>query len=58
MGVTDADLEQQDGYGEDAPEFDVVLHRILYALRHGQHHVGKLASRLAASGGSLDVWEG
>ncbi len=56
--MTDEELEQEDGFGEESPEFDVVLHRILYALRHGQHHVGKLSGRLWASNVSLDVWRG
>lgn len=56
--MTDADLEQEDGFGEESSEFDRVLRRILYGLRHGQHHVGKLAGRLAASGVSVDVWRG
>lgn len=58
--MTDADLEQKDEFGEESQvrQFDVVLHRILYALRHGQHHVGKLAGRLRTSGANLDVWRG
>ena len=58
--MADADLTAEDRYSEDgdAAEFDVVLHRILYALRHGQHHVGKLSGRLWANGFSLEVWRG
>jgi hypothetical protein len=59
--MTDADLMAEDdkyGEGVDVAKFDVVLHRILYALRHGQHHVGKLASRLRTNDVSLDVWRG
>jgi hypothetical protein len=56
--MTDVDLAEEDHYGEGAEvrEFDVVLQRILYGLRHGQHHVGKLACRLWANGVDLDVW--
>ena len=58
--MTDADLEQKDEFGKESPvrQFDVVLHRILYALRHGQHHVGKLAGRLRTNDANLDVWRG
>ena len=58
--MTDADLIETDHFGEgaDVGGFDVVLHRILYALRHGQHHVGKLACRLRANDSNLDVWRG
>jgi hypothetical protein len=61
--MTDADLEQADKFAEESPQvevrhFDVVLHRILYCLRHGQHHVGKLAGRLRTSGTRPDGWRG
>jgi len=58
--MVDADLTEEDGYGEgtDVRKFDVVLHRILYGLRHGQHHVGKLAGRLWAKNVSSGEWRG
>ena len=59
--MTDLHLSERDvsyGEGADVREFDVVLHRILYGLRHGQHHVGKLACRLWANGVTLGVWCG
>jgi len=57
--MADADLSKRDDYSEgEVREFDIVLHRMLYALRHGQHHVGKLAGRLWANGASLQTWRG
>jgi len=58
--MMDAELMEKDGFGKGAnvAKFDVVLHRILYALRHGQHHVGKLACRLWAKDVNLGVWLG
>jgi hypothetical protein len=58
--MADADLYEVDCYGEEPgeAEFDVVLHRLLYGLRHCQHHVGKLSCRLWADGVNMGEWRG
>lgn len=56
--MTDAELGKADRFGEESPEFSSVLHRHLYGLRHGQHHVGKLSQRLHAAGIGHDAWRG
>jgi hypothetical protein len=49
-----ADLEAADGYGR----FRNVLHRLLYSLRHTQHHVGMLHAALRAQGCEPGDWKG
>lgn len=52
--ITEEDLMDADTY---APEqFGTVIQRILYGLRHGQHHVGKLTGYLFSEGIDYDPW--
>jgi hypothetical protein len=39
-------------------EFRTVYHRLLYGLRHGQHHIGKLTAYLNLEGVRLHHWRG
>lgn len=55
-GLTLAELEGPDEYDES--EFRSVYHRLMYGLRHGQHHVGKLTAHLNLEGIQLDHWKG
>ena len=50
------DLRAADAYGES--EFGSVCHRLLYGLRHGQHHIGRLAAYLDQEGIQVDTWRG
>ncbi len=50
------ELRGPDGY--DETEFDSVIHRLLYGLRHGQYHIGRLAAYLDQEGISFDAWRG
>ncbi|MCU0520427.1 MAG: DinB family protein [Anaerolineae bacterium] len=45
-----------DAYGET--EFRNVVHRLMYGLRHGQHHIGRLAAYLDQEGIQVDTWRG
>jgi hypothetical protein len=38
-------------------ESTTALHRILYGLRHTQHHVGKLTQSLASAGVVVENWQ-
>ena len=38
-------------------ERTTTLHRMLYGLRHAQHHVGKLTQQLASNGIAIDNWQ-
>ena len=49
-------LEGPDGFDES--DFRSVYHRLMYGLRHGQHHVGKLTAYLNLEGIQLDHWAG
>jgi hypothetical protein len=42
----------------DETEFRSVYHRLMYGLRHVQHHVGKLTAYLNIEGVQLDHWKG
>ena len=33
-------------------------HRLMYGLRHGQHHIGKLTACLNLEGIQLNHWKG
>ena len=48
------ELAQHDEFGH----FRTVLHRLLYGLRHGQHHIGKLTGWLYSIGIDFDHWQG
>ncbi len=37
-------------------QFGTVINRLLYGLRHGQHHVGKLTGYLFSNGIDYDPW--
>jgi hypothetical protein len=39
-------------------DFRAVCHRLLYGLRHGMHHIGKLTAYLNQEGIQLDHWKG
>ena len=54
--MTLAELLGPDHYDEG--RFRCVLHRLVYGLRHVQHHVGKLAAYLDAVGLDVDHWTG
>ena len=49
-------LRASDGYDES--DFRCVYHRLMYGLRHGQHHVGKLTAFLNLEGVQLNHWKG
>lgn len=55
-GLTLEELGQTDRYDES--DFRSVYHRLMYGLRHGQHHVGKLTAYLNLEGVQLDHWKG
>lgn len=50
------ELNGADHYDETG--FRSVYHRLMYGLRHGQHHVGKLSAYLNMEGVQLDHWKG
>ncbi len=50
------DLRSADAYDES--EFRSVYHRLMYGLRHGQHHIGRLAAYLDQEGIAADTWRG
>lgn len=52
--MSDSDLLCEDGYGDGHRN---VLHRLIYGLRHGQHHTGKLTGYLFLSGVDYDPWK-
>ena len=54
--MTFEELVGPDQYDEG--EFRCVMHRLMYGLRHVQHHVGKLAAYLDAEGLDVDHWAG
>lgn len=54
----DALLADDDYAGEEDEEFRSVLHRHLYALRHAQHHIGRMTVVLARNGITLNHWAG
>lgn len=47
-------LSAKDTYAPD--RFASVFHRLVYGLRHGQHHVGKLTGYLFCNGIDYDPW--
>ena len=49
-------LAAADGYDETS--FRSVYHRLMYGLRHVQHHVGKLTAYLNLGGVQLSHWKG
>ena len=49
-------LEASDGYDES--DFRSVYHRLMYGLRHAQHHAGKLTAYLNLEGIQLHHWKG
>ena len=49
-------LNEADGY--DETDFRTVYHRLMYSLRHVQHHVGKLTAYLNLEGIQLNHWTG
>ena len=51
-----AGLNEADPY--DETDFRSVYHRLMYGLRHGQHHEGKLTAYLNLEGIRLDHWKG
>jgi hypothetical protein len=55
-GMTLDQLGGTDHY--DETEFRSVYHRLMYGLRHVQHHVGKLTAYLNIEGIQLDHWKG
>ena len=50
------ELHRPDNY--DETDFRSVYHRLMYGLRHGQHHVGKLTAYLNLEGIELHHWKG
>lgn len=54
--MTTDELWGPDHYDEAG--FRCVFHRLMYGLRHVQHHVGKLAAYLDAEGLNVDHWAG
>jgi hypothetical protein len=42
----------------DETDFRSVYQRLMYGLRHGQHHVGKLTAYLNLEGVQLNHWKG
>lgn len=50
------ELNGADHYDES--EFRSVYHRLMYGLRHGQHHIGKLTAYLNLEGVQLNHWKG
>jgi hypothetical protein len=49
-------LNAADDY--DETDFRTVTHRLMYGLRHVQHHVGKLTAYLNLEGIPLNHWVG
>lgn len=54
--LTLEELNAADGY--DETDFRSVYHRLMYGLRHVQHHVGKLTAYLNLEGIQLNHWMG
>jgi hypothetical protein len=54
--LTIDELNGTDHY--DETNFRSVYHRLMYGLRHGQHHVGKLTAYLNLEGVQLNHWKG
>ena len=54
--LTIDELNGPDDYDEST--FRTVYHRLMYGLRHGQHHIGKLTAYLNLEGVQLDHWAG
>jgi hypothetical protein len=54
--LTLEELDAADAYDETA--FRSVYHRLMYGLRHVQHHVGKLTAYLNLEGIQLNHWAG
>jgi hypothetical protein len=50
------ELNGSDSYDES--DFRSVFHRLMYGLRHVQHHVGKLTAFLNLEGVQLNHWKG
>lgn len=55
-GLTLDELQAADAY--DETDFRSVYHRLMYGLRHVQHHVGKLTAYLNLEGIQLNHWVG
>jgi hypothetical protein len=54
--ITLDELRGMDDYDES--DFRSVFHRLIYGLRHVQHHVGKLTAYLNLEGIELHHWKG
>jgi hypothetical protein len=54
--MTVDELQAADGY--DETDFGIVYQRLMYGLRHVQHHVGKLTAYLNLEGIELQHWKG
>ena len=54
--LTIDELNGPDDYDES--NFRTVYHRLMYGLRHGQHHLGKLTVYLNLEGIQLSHWKG
>jgi hypothetical protein len=54
--MTLGELEAADTY--DETDFRSVCHRLMYGLRHVQHHVGKLTAYVNLEGIQLHHWKG
>lgn len=52
--ITPDQLAFKDTYAPD--RYQSVFHRLVYGLRHGQHHVGKLTGYLFCNGIDYDPW--
>jgi hypothetical protein len=54
--LTPDELGETDLY--DETDFRSVYHRLMYGLRHAQHHIGKLTAYLNLEGVQLNHWNG
>ena len=54
--LTVDELNETDRYDES--DFRTVYHRLMYGLRRGQHHIGKLTAYLNLEGIQLNHWKG
>ena len=54
--LTIEELNGTDHY--DETDFRTVYQRLMYGLRHGQHHIGKLTAYLNLEGVQLEHWKG
>ena len=54
--LTPDELSGTDNFDES--NFRSVYHRLMYGLRHGQHHIDKLTAYLNLEGIQLNHWKG